>query len=60
MTFKNPNEESLKNMISNLNSEKFNIENTAKLAIQKMIEEKNKTLQKYDELKVKIEENMHI
>ena len=47
-------------MISNLNSEKFNIENTAKLAIQKMIEEKNKTLQKYDELKVKIEENMHI
>lgn len=48
---KNPTEESLKSIISNLNNEKFNIENTAKLAIQKMIEEKNETLQKYDELK---------
>lgn len=48
---KNPNEESLRNTINNLNNEKFNIESTAKLAIQKMIEEKNETLQKYDELK---------
>lgn len=48
---KNATDESLKNSINNLINEKFSVENTAKIAIQKMIEERNETAQKYDELK---------
>lgn len=48
---KNHTDESLKNSIYNLTNEKFSVENTAKLAIQKMIEEKNETMQKFDQLK---------
>ncbi len=51
---KNHSEDSLQATVAKLTREKFNLENSAKSAIQKMIEETNETLLKHDELKVNI------